>query len=165
MHVDRLQHLLQTLLEVQARDEKEGHSHFFMGTWYQKVSDPCGTTACALGWEAQTEYALERGLFLNKSLGRVSYEIDTVSSEGYSAATDYFNFSNHLIAESLFCPSAYIKIDDSDSLIMIKHVIDRINYILTIGERYYLEEVKEDLTEWCKLPGGLYFSQSCAEQV
>ncbi len=133
-------HIISTLEKVIERDKKDrGHSHFDMGHWVQWEGKPgeitCGTTACALGWEATTRYANKRGLRLDDREG-YSSEVDFEDPEdachyafGSAAGAEYLNIDNQ-IANWLFLPEYYSGGVNTKP----KHVIKRLQRLLKVGE-------------------------------
>jgi hypothetical protein len=159
MNKKRLEHLIETLENVKKRDKKDDHKHFDMSVW--RGDDPekevdCGTTACALGWEATTPYARSRGLkLIGNNMDGVYPSFkrrgSTVEYSGFDAAAVYFDIS-HDMAEALFDPDSY---GDRYEDITPKHVIKRVKYFLKGGKVNDDEPSYSRYDRYQGLPGGL----------
>lgn len=161
MNRKNLLHLIETLQKVQALDTTQDHRHFDMSVWAvaqrneegvlvqaKPGFNECGTSACALGWEALTPYANRRGLHLRYGLDEPVFK-DVAF--GIAAAVGYFDLP-FAICCSLFLPHDYTEdlpldggethcIIGRNSSITPQDVIDRITVLLAIGEQDYLDAI------------------------
>ena len=147
MHVQRLEHLIQTLREVKVRDEAQGHSHFYMGDWANKNTIDCETVCCALGWECTTPEAQAQGLFLSVGYTEYGYGVGDIPKHhyGFSAGARYFDISLDA-SEMLFAPYHYTGDRHIAADITIDQVIGRIECLLKHGEEelhLYVERALE----------------------
>lgn len=160
MHVERLQHLIKTMREVQSRDAAQGHSHLKMSTWIDtEKTEPftglpvieCNTVACAAGWEATTKYAQEQGLTLGKH-GEIRYRGEHLWTNE-TALSLYFDLSDFVIS-SLFFGTSYAGRYYQDIEITPQNVIDRVTYLLEVGAETYIDIAREKEWNYRMLPGG-----------
>lgn len=157
MNVAHLQHLIETMEEVQRRDAAQDHSHFSISEWIlEHTANTCGTVACALGWEATTPYANKHGLKLDTSdlphggrMVPVFFSRDGTRWRGFNAGASYFEFTYKSTAEHLFSGYRYLydAPDAALEAVTPAHVIERVKYLLEVGEEHFTG------TPFTKLPG------------
>lgn len=160
MNVERLQHLIETLREVQSRDAAQGHSHFNMGNWIDhakavdgKLLVTCETVACAGGWEASTKYAQERGLYLDTN-GDICMWDNQVGLRLYNeeALQQYFDVPG-FITTSIFFGSSYTMVRNGYENVKPQNVMDRVTYLIEVGVDEYRTAVEKHWN-YRLLPGG-----------
>lgn len=143
MNVERVKIFIRVMETVRDKDAGEEHKHFDISTWADKnISNGgvlnCHTTACALGWLALDKEANELGLkwerkgdyrFWNIWYGEFNYE---------GAAIGFLDLSSEFglrIMENILYPSGYGSVVE----VTPQHVLDKLNYLLEVGEEQYFQ--------------------------
>ncbi len=128
MNETRLRHVIKTLERVERMKLP-----FDMKNWIQsdrrpnllKFSHNCETSACAIGWEASTKYAQNRGLFLSPLSGIPKYKIDEETFiTAWEAIAAYFDISYHLAAD------LFDDVDVDDITLTLRDVIHNIEQVI-----------------------------------
>ncbi len=123
MNKARLRHTIETLERVERMKLP-----FDIDYWIQsdhhpsslKFSHNCKTSACAIGWEASTRYAQNRGLFLSLCSGVPRYKIaGEIYIGAWTAIAAYFDISYNLAADLFYG-------DDDDTTLTLRDVIHNI---------------------------------------
>lgn len=141
MNVDRLQAMVQILQDVQARDEKQKHSHFFIGSWVRDHEFgpapvvTCNTVACAFGWMALSERGKADGIVFEQWENDVRLFPYYNGEYGYEAAAAYFEIPNGT-ARDLFGEYSY----GEPVKVKPQNVIDRINHLLLVDVESFNED-------------------------
>lgn len=153
MRIDRLEHTIQTLLAVKARDEQEGHRHFNMAAWGEAVGEvfePCGTVCCAWGHEAQTPEAKAAGIVCKwKSMGRGAWSLvigiqgnECTTDIPHAAANRYYAFDCYDTFERLFTADGY---NEWLCSVTVEDVIANIRQLIEVGEECFATILRFEL--------------------
>lgn len=89
------------LLRVVRLLESMQDDRFNLSTWHSRNS--CGTTYCAMGYAASTEWFRQRGLTLD-GCGGIRFDRSRPAADGFTAVAKFFGISNDQ-AEYLFLPA------------------------------------------------------------